>query len=489
MKHYFRLFPLLFLALALFAGCSSSRIAERAASPDAEAFRSTIDSILARPIFRPTITTMKIVSLKTGEVLYERTPQLLMRPASNMKLLTTATALMRLGTSFAFTTRLYADGSVADSVLHGNLYIRGSGDPDLNSSSLAGMIASVRAKGIRAIDGDLAGDASYFDEKRWGTGWMWDDEPSGFAAFNSALSLNRNCVEVRVTPSDTIGLPPRVVLSPETAYMTVENTAVTSGMNTKSTLEVSRRFFERTNTITVSGAIPAGSRPRSELITVLYPEQYLLTAAKEELQRQGIAFNGRIRMAQVPFTAQLLAEHVQPIDSMIIFLNKVSDNLSAENTLKTISAEARHAPGSTEDGVSLVKETLAGFGIDSTAFLMVDGSGVSHYNLLTSEVYVKLLEGMYAQKNVFDLYYRSLPVAGVDGTLDTRMRNTPAQGNLHAKTGTISGVTTLAGYVTTADGEMLAFSMMMQNFIGSSEPYRRAQDAIGAFMAGYRRAE
>jgi serine-type D-Ala-D-Ala carboxypeptidase/endopeptidase (penicillin-binding protein 4) len=478
---------LLLTVFVLFAGCSTSPIAQRELSRDASAFHETIDAILSDSAFIPTVTTMKIVSLKTGEVLYERNSKLLMRPASNMKLLTTAAALMRLGRDFKFTTNFLTDGAVTDSVLHGSLYIKGSGDPDLSSSSLAAIAAQLRAKGIRRIEGDLVGDASYFDAQRWGVGWMWDDEPWGFAAFNSALSVNRNCVEVRVTPSDTIGQPPRVTLVPDTHYMTVENTAVTSGMNSMSTLEVSRKFFERTNTITVRGVFPAGSKERSESITVLYPEQYCLTLAREEFARAGIIVTGQLRLAPAPYAARVIASHDQPIDSMMVYLNKQSDNLSAENTLKTISAEAQHGSGSTEHGVSLVKKTLSEFGIDSTSFLMVDGSGVSHYDLLTSEIYVKLLQGMAAQKSVFDLYYASLPIAGVDGTLDTRMRNTPAQNNLHAKTGTISGVATLAGYVTTADGEMLAFSMMMQNYLGSSHPYRLAQDRIGAFMAAYRR--
>jgi D-alanyl-D-alanine carboxypeptidase/D-alanyl-D-alanine-endopeptidase (penicillin-binding protein 4) len=134
-----------------------------------------------------------------------------------------------------------------------------------------------------------------------------------------------------------------------------------------------------------------------------------------------------------------------------------------------------------------VKRLLDSLRIDTTKFLMVDGSGVSHYDLVTPEITIQLLRGMYLRKDLFDLYYSSLPNAGVDGLLETRMRNSAAQNNLHGKTGTIGGVSTLAGYVRTADGETLAFSLMMQNFIGSSEPYKRAQDAIGILMANLKR--
>ena len=145
----------------------------------------------------------------------------------------------------------------------------------------------------------------------------------------------------------------------------------------------------------------------------------------------------------------------------------MSDNLSAENTLKILGPKAYGPPGTTEHGISAVKGLLHSLTIDTTKLLMVDGSGVSHYNLLTPEILVDLLRGIYFRKDIFDLYYASLPNAGVDGLLANRMKGTPAQNNLHAKTGTLGGVSTLSGYVRTADGEMLGFSVMMQNYIGS----------------------
>ncbi|HLP15509.1 MAG TPA: D-alanyl-D-alanine carboxypeptidase/D-alanyl-D-alanine-endopeptidase, partial [Bacteroidota bacterium] len=377
---------------------------------------------------------------------------------------------------------------VRDSILYGNLYVKGGGDPDFSSAAIAAIVAEQKSKaGIKRVEGELVGDDTYFDAQRWGTGWMWDDEPWGYAAFNSALSINRNCVDVYVRPSDTVGALPFVTIEPDTRYVSVENTAVTAGMNTKNTLDISRKFFERSNTITICGALPLGTSASHETITVLHPEQYFLTLMREEIERAGIPVSGRNRVAPVPSSAFLGAEYHQPIDSTIVYMNKESDNLSAENLLKTISAEVQGGNGSTGHGITLVKQTLAGFGIDSTSYIMVDGSGLSYYDLLSSGIFVKLLQGVATQKNIFDLFYASLPVAGTDGTLASRMRGTAAQGNLHAKTGTISGVSTLAGYVTTADGEMLAFSMMMQNFIGSAAPFRHAQDAIGAFMASYKR--
>jgi D-alanyl-D-alanine carboxypeptidase/D-alanyl-D-alanine-endopeptidase (penicillin-binding protein 4) len=455
--------------------------------PPLEQFRGSIDALLSDSIFTATKCGIEIVSLGNGEVLYERDARMLLRPASNMKLITAAAALSTLGKNFLLKTEMYSDTLIKNGVLHGNIYLKGFGDPDFNAAQLADMLSMLKARGITKIEGNVVGDATYFDDERWGVGWMWDDEPAGFAAYNSALSINRNCVVVTVTPSKTMGDTTLISIDPPTQYVSLLNTATTGADTAALTLEISRKFKERLNVITVKGQIARGAKSQKESVSVWCPEMYFLTLVKEELLRQNISFDGKLVLDTIPSTAVLFARHLQPIDSMVVFLNKMSDNLSAENTVKILGAESYGAPGSTEHGISSVKRTLYPFGIDTTKFLMVDGSGVSHYDLLTPDILVTLLRGMYSKKDIFDLYYFSLPNAGVDGLLTNRMKGTPAQNNLHAKTGTLGGVSALSGYVTTADGEMLAFSIMMQNYIGPGEPYRKMQDAIGALMAGFSR--
>ncbi len=450
-------------------------------------FRASVDAILSDSAFTATKCGIKIVSLDNGDVLYERDSRMLLRPASNMKLLTSSTALSTLGKDYSFNTNLYADTLISNGTLYGNIYFKGFGDPDFNSSQLAGLISALKMKGISRIEGNIVGDASYFDDKRWGVGWMWDDEPAGFAMYNSALTINQNCVNVTVTPGNAVGDSVLIAIDPPTQYVSVLNAGTTESDTAESTLEISRKYAEHLNVITLQGKFPRRSRPRTDQLNIWEPEKYFLMLAKEELLRHDISFSGSIVLDTVPHSAALIAQHLQPMDSMIVFMNKVSDNLSAENTLKIIGANSYGVPASTENGIFAVKRVLSSFGIDSTSFLMVDGSGVSHYNLVTPKMYIQMLQGMYGKKDLFDLFYASLPNAGVDGSLEDRMRGTPAQNNLHAKTGTISGVSSLSGYVHTADGEFLAFSMMMQNYIGSSEPYRKAQDSIGALMASLKR--
>ena len=480
---------LFFLSAALAVTLDSCSPIERLTQgePPLEQFRGSIDALLSDSIFTATKCGIKIVSLGNGEVLYERDARMLLRPASNMKLITAAAALSTLGKNFLLKTEMYSDTIINNGVLHGNIYLKGFGDPDFNSAQLADFLAMLKARGITKIDGNLVGDATYFDDERWGVGWMWDDEPAGFAAYNSALSINRNCVMVTVTPSNTMGDTTLISIDPPTQYVSLLNTATTGADTTALTLGISRKFKERLNVITVKGQIARGAKPQKESISVWGPEMYFLTLFKEELQRKNIVFDGKLLLDTIPSSAVLFARHLQPIDSMVVFLNKMSDNLSAENTIKILGAESYGVPGTTEHGISSVKRTLYSFGIDTTKFLMVDGSGVSHYDLLTPDILVTLLRAMHSKKDIFDLYYSSLPNAGVDGLLANRMKGTPAQNNLHAKTGTLGGVSSLSGYVTTADGEMLGFSIMMQNYIGTGEPYRKIQDAIGALMAGFSR--
>lgn len=478
---------LLGILLFSFSSCSTSRYATKLSSPAVEHLRAAIDSVLLDPLLIPTRVGIKIVSMKTEETLYERDSKILFHPASNLKLLTTATALNVLGKDYQLKTQLYADDQIEDGFLSGNLYAKGFGNPDLTSRDLSDLIQQVKTAGIKAMEGDIVGDVSYFDDLYWGSGWMWDDEPEVYAPFITPLSINKNSVRVHVKPGARIGDQLQINVEPLTSYVSVLNGGITLDDTAKSTLKVSRLFKERLNTITIKGGLPLKSKEYETAISVWRPELYFVTLLKEELERQGISVHGTVRIDTLSRTAKQIASHEWPLDSVLINLNKASDNLSAENTLKIIGAVKHEIPGTTQNGIYAVNEFLNSLGIDTTKYLMVDGSGVSHYNLVTAEIISSLLTAMYHQKDFFDLFYNSLPIAGVDGTLEQRMKGTAATGNLRAKTGTIAGVSSLSGYATTKDGELLAFSIMMQNFIGDPKPYRDAQDKIGILLATFSR--
>lgn len=476
-----------FIILAVMvAGCTAPREVTRPADP-LDALRYDMDSVLSDSIFIPTDAAVKIVSLDRNEILYERNSRKLMRPASNTKLVTSAAALLILGTDYKFPTLILADSLRPDGSVEGPLYLKGFGNPDLTTADLDSMIAQLKAIGVRSVTGNIVADASWFDDLYWGEGWMWDDEPYSYEAGISALSVNKNCVRVLVLAGTQPGTGVQVSIDPPTSYVSLLNTARTVADTALVPLEVTRLYKERLNTIVVSGEIVAGKDTVKRLVTVWRPEIYTATLLKERLEAHGITVRGQPTAGVALPWSRELAYHSWPMDTMLVNLNKTSDNLSAENTLKSISVARGGIPGSAEYALYHVNETLAGLGIDTTKYYLVDGSGVSHYNLLTADMLVQLLTEMTRHADVFPLFYRSLPIAGVDGTLEKRMMGTPAQGNLRAKTGSIGGVSSLSGYVTTADGERLVFSILMQDFILPTRLYRDAQDRIGALMAGFTR--
>ena len=475
------------IVLVMLAGCTGSGILQPPSDP-VERLKYDIDRFLADSLFVPARASITVVSLESGEVLYERDNKLLMHPASNLKLLTSSAALDTLGKDFEFKTCILVDSLTPSGTVLGNAYLKGFGDPDLRTTDLDSLASLLKMSGVDTVLGNVVADASYFDDLAWGSGWMWDDEPESDEMYISAVSVNKNCVTVTVTPGDSAGVPAKVSVDPPTRYVDLIHRAVTVKDTVVHRLRVSRRFRERSNTITVEGEIPIDTSARkTTTISVWQPDLYAAELFKESLERAGIQVFGRASIGITSVAALEKTRHVRRLDSVVVNLNKVSDNLSAENTLKTISATVFGPPGSAPSGITFVHQFLTSFGIDSTKYVMVDGSGVSHYNLLTSEIVTRLLAGMYRRSDLFPVFYESLPIAGVDGTMEKRMRGTAAEGNLRAKTGTISGVSSLSGYVRGRGGEMLAFSILMQNFARSSGAYRNVQDSIGIMLAGFNR--
>ena len=471
----------------LSSGCALLFPAGRPSEP-VEALRYDINHVLSDSIFVQARTSIKIISLDRHEVLYERDSKLLTRPASNMKLVTSASALGVLGKDYTFKTPVLVEQSPVDSSVAGNLYIKGLGNPDLVTADLDSLAELVRAAGVRKINGSVCADVSFFDDSYWGYGWNWDDEPSSYAAFITPLAVNDNCVVVSVSPGNAPGDSVHVSIDPPTSYVTVLNKAKTVGDSVRHPLVVTRLFKEHSNTILVDGEIRTSANPVENTLSVWKPELYAATLFSEALQRKGISVGKAASVEPAPIGSREIVSISHRIDTTIVNMNKISDNLSAEILLKTLGTTAAGAPGSAEGGTFVVHRFLSSLGIDTTRFNIVDGSGLSYHDLLTTEMLCQLLEGMSKQKEIFPLYLRSLPIAGIDGTLQNRMKRTAAQGNLRAKTGSISGVSSLSGYVRTQDGEMLAFSMTMQNFILPSRLYRNAQDKIGALMAGFSRS-
>jgi len=441
----------------------------------------TIDSLLADKVLAHGIQGVVVESLKDDRVLYERNRDLVFIPASNMKLIVSAAALDRLGPDFTYQTTLWRTGPLQDGVLVGDLVLKGSGDPIFSLADLKTMVVELKKAGVKRVTGRVLGDDTRFDDVRLGWGWNWDDEPYYYSAQLSALSLNESVVGVCVKPGN-LGDRPKIVLDPPTSYMSIRNDATTGPAKSDKTISIDR--LRGRNIIRVSGSVPVDYRSDQpeELITVEEPAVFAATVLKEMLVRDGIWVAGEAARGQAPAGAVQIASHTSPPLKVILArLNKPSDNLIAELLLKTLGAELR-GRGTTSAGREVELEFLSEIGVDTEALSIVDGSGLSRLNYVSPGNLVRLLRFMYSHPHA-KTYIDSLPVAGVDGTLRRRMNGSPAEKNVRAKTGYVSRVSSLSGYLTTKGGEPLVFSILMNNHLCRNSEATAIQNKICEFLA------
>jgi PBP4 family serine-type D-alanyl-D-alanine carboxypeptidase len=483
----------LLLIVLLNAGCAAT--SKNKGKPSAlAALRTRLDAILADSALYRSQAGVKIVSLRTGEVLYERSSHLLFHPASNQKLLTSAAAFVLLGEDFQFKTLLACDSAaLGNGVINGDLALIGRGDPDLSTGDLSQLARALAQQGIRAVTGNLICDDFYLDDVRWGSGWMWDDDPSSDHSRFSALTINDNTVQVSVVPNTTLGQPGQIMINAPSPFVEFINSSITVARRSQIDslglphLSIDRRWRENENLYVISGAIGMDEAPRHETMNVLDPALLAGHIMRDVLLLNGVTVAGGVYRGFGPSRMRVLAEHNAPLLPVLTNLNKISDNLTAELVLKTIGAERFGRPGTAEKGAHAMRLFLQSAGMDTLALKAADGSGVSRYNLLTPGGLLDLLVSMWQREALRPAFVSTLPIAGVDGTLRHRMKGTSAEGVLRAKTGTLAGVRALSGYTITAEGEELAFAMMMQHYLVRDSAVRSVQDRIGAEITSFRR--
>ena len=378
-----------------------------------EQLRTDIDVVLQDVLFDSASIGIKVVAVETGEVIYAKNAHKLHHPASTTKLFTAATALAKLGSNFQFKTTLYAEDTTDTQVI-GNLYLKGNGDPLLDSADIVVLCGTLVASGIKSITGNIVVDETYFDTVREGPGWMWDDKPFHV----SALSI------YEIEPDKETG----------------------------------------------GRAIACGN------------------LLKTTLGQNGVDISGDVILGTVPSDAKIIANHLSPpLSDIIKLMNKPSDNWIAEFLFKTIGAEVKGEPGTWRKGRDTITEFLGEIMSELPVHRFVDGSGLSRYNLLNAELLTNLLVYMSHNFELMPEFTASLPIAGVDGTLKNRMQAMSAEKVLRAKTGTLSGVSALAGYTNTADGELFAFGILISHYVGSSATAREIQDKIGNYLTQFSR--
>jgi serine-type D-Ala-D-Ala carboxypeptidase/endopeptidase (penicillin-binding protein 4) len=471
--------------------------------------RSELEQIVARSNTGAQVGVLA-VSLDRGDTLFSVNPDVPLAPASNMKLYSTAAALYYLGPDFRYSTYVLADGEIQNGVLQGNLVLYGTGDPSMSGRMLGGAVTplraladTLRARGIVEVHGDVVGDGSYFDSEWVGRGWSPDNFGAWYSAPVGALSVAENVASIRVTPGPAPGTPAVISTTPGT-----EGFAVINRVQTVASGQTSIRIAYEPEGLVVNGRIARGHPGIARSAPIVDPSNFTAAVFRRVLGEQGIRVTGGVRTIhdaeQSPVTfahraarngesgahPRVLATHLSPtLEELISVTNHVSHNLFAEALLKTVGRVAL-GEGTFDAGSLAIRYFLeCEAGLDTTTLALVDGSGLSPLNRVSARNTIYLLDLMTRSEH-WEAFNRSLPEAGRPRPRGlNRMLGTPAVGNLRAKTGTIRTVSALSGYVRTADGERVAFSIIANNLPASTWAAKRIEDQIGARLAEFRRGD
>lgn len=455
--------------------------------PSEPTLRVEVEKVRSKEIEAGSAMGIIISDAQTGKVLYQASADQRFTPASNMKLITSAAAFGVLGPSYRFETRLLLGGRREGDTLVGDVYLRGGGDPTLHPQDIDAFAAVLAKRDIKEIKGNLILDDSWFDKIPLGAGWSWDDEKMAMSPQISALNYSFtpegdiNVVRVDVRPGKSKNAVGRATYYPANDIIQLVN-HTTTGDDTA--LKFERK--SGSNLIVVSGTIALGEDIHSNLVTIDSPAQVVGSLLKSAFRTHGIKLQGRIIEGKVPPGAQLVATQVsKPLADLAVTLLKYSNNGYAEIFTKAMGQKTRNR-GDWPSGLLAIREYIGRLGIDADRLKQVDGSGLSRMNQLTPRQLAALLKGVTNQ-TWFNSWYNALPVAGepgiIGGTLKDRMLNSAATGRAHAKTGTMTGVSALSGYLDSASGRRLIFSIISNNYLVSSTRIKAVEDQLVELIA------
>lgn len=465
---------------------------------DLKEFAKVLDDIFNDPSFANAHWGVLIQSLTTGEYFYKRNEHKNFMPASNMKLFSTALALQLLGPDYKYKTQLYIDGKIKRDEIIGNLILRGVGDPTISKNFYKNDVLyvfkqwadSLLNMGIEKIRGDIIADDDAFEEESLGNGWSWDDETYSYSAISGAVCFNDNCIDLVIKPADKIGKKANIATFPSTKFVTILNEIVTVGDDSVTNIDFYRE--RNTNIIHCRGTIRKSEKEVNYSVSVNNPTKYTAYIIKEVFESKGIKVYGQAydndelnNLIDYKKLTPLFIQESPPLKEIIKVVNKISQNLYAEQLIKTIGYE-KSKFGSFENGMKASERLLIQMGVDPENVQIVDGSGLSRLNLVTPFQINSLLRFMTRSK-YFTEFYQSLPIAGIDGTIQNRMKMTRAEGNVRAKTGYINSVRALSGYVDTYDGERLTFVMIVNNFLVPIRLPENVQDLVCTLLSNYSR--
>lgn len=436
-----------------------------------------------------------IKSLDTGEVWYERNADRLFMPASNEKIPTTAAALLSLGPDFTFDTPVCHTGTINGDTLEGDLVVFGNGDPTIytrfykdSRDVFREWAKLLKDKGINRITGNIVGDDNAWDDEHTGNGWPFDELTPWYYAEYGALTFNENYVDLTITPPATADGTVTIKPNVESSYFTIVNKVevVTEG---RTNIDMYRPVFG--NTITVSGRAVVGGSSIEQTPTITNPTLFYVTALKETLVAEGIKVDGKPmdcddidgwKHTSADFPV-LTVHKSPPLVDILKGLMKRSQNMYAETMAHTMGWK-KYGLGTFANGRRVVQEELQQFGVEPGTYRYSDGSGLSRYNYISPRIIVKIYEGFWTHP-LKDKWFECQSIAGVDGTLRNRMKGTKAENNMRGKTGTIANTRALSGYLTTAGGEHLAVSFLVNAHLLGDRETNEIADGVTVLLADY----
>jgi serine-type D-Ala-D-Ala carboxypeptidase/endopeptidase (penicillin-binding protein 4) len=467
-----RIFPflpvfVLLLCVTARAAWAINRQPKAVSSGSAARLKTALDSILPEKKMKQLEVGVTVVSLDKGDTLLERNGDTLLIPASVNKVFTAFVALKRLKPTATFKTQIYAVGPTKEGKLAGDLYLKGGGDPSLVSERMWMLVNELVRSGIKQITGNLVADSSYYDFEKTPQSRPKYLRDQAYNAPIGALSFNFNTTTIYVKPGETVGEAPVVYTDPENSYIDVVNQASTSGAGGKNSVVVTRTNFvegDIGDTVLLRGQIPLDGKELRFYRNIVNPALYTLHMFKTFWEQRGLKFAGRTLEGKVPDGARLVLEfESQPVWQIVWGMNKFSNNFVADQLMKKVGAEVWGPPGTLQKGVAALEDVLQEIGISRKDYEIYDGSGLTRNTRVTARQIVRVLRAAYNDFSIAPEFISSLGVAGEDGTLRNRIPSATVQGLLRAKTGTLDGVTALAGYVPSADGEMLAFAILLND--------------------------
>ncbi len=472
--------------------------------------QTRIVEVLNKPELAQAMVGIKVTSLETGKILFEENGSKLLRPASNMKLYTVAAALDLLSPDYRFVTSVYAAARPdAAGILHGDLTIYGRGDPSIAARFNSGdyfkgineLASQIAAAGVKRVEGDLVGDETYFTGPRYGSGWNWEDLQWWYGAEVSALTVNDNALDLLVKPGSAVGAPGVITTGPPDPLLAIVNRVVTGAKGSKRELALHRGLGA--DVLEIHGSIPLDDRGYAAGVGISHPGLLFVYLLRSSLAQRGVIFTGKSRTVPAPAYANLpatsrpagsieIASMQSPPLSLIAAQTlKPSQNLYTELILRTLgrvvppSLNSSDTTRTSEDaGLEIVKTFLKEAGVNTSGLALTDGSGLSRNDMITAEASVQLLTYM-GRHRYAGVFREALPIAGVDGTLRNRMKGTTAENNVRAKTGSLSSAASLAGYLTTAGGEILVFAIMVNNYPADTDVRSLCIDPITVLLASF----